>query len=449
MTHRGLANLLRNRFTQVLPNADFFRGAATIASATAAAQFLTILAAPIIARLYTPSAYGAYAVAAAVLALIVSVACVRYDLAIPLPSSDAEAASVLALCLAIVSGISFAVLLALVAAGPVIMDALGAESLGASVWLLPVGILGGGAFSGFVGWMVRTRAFREIGASQLTQSGTAVGMQIGLGLLGTGAAGLLTAAILGSVAATARLAWSTWRHGAAALRHFGGQDIRDAAVRYRRFPIFSTPSIAMNMIGLQAPLVWIVAAFGPDTGGQFALAQRIVALPVGVVAGAVGQVFFAEAARVAQQQPTEVAALFGRTTRTLAIVAAPPFLVGAIASPFLFPAIFGAAWTVSGIYVAILAPMYFLQFVTWPTGGVLDVLERQDLHLVRETGRLLLVGGVVVLATVTRLPAIESVIAVSLVGCVTNLMYGAISWRAVQRALAHPPAGAGGGTATA
>lgn len=440
--------MLRDLLNDVVPNTGFFRGAATIASATAAAQLVTILAAPLIARLYSPAAYGAYAAAAAVLALLVSVACLRYDLAIPLPGSDVEAANVLALCLAVTLAIGLLLIPILAVAGPALLQAMGAQALDVYAWLLPFGVLAGGAFAAFVGWMVRTKAFREIGASQLTQSGTVVGFQIAFGFFGAGAAGLLVAWILGSVAATGRLARTTWRLSAGAVRQFTGQGIRAAAVRFRRFPIFSTPSIAMNMIGLQAPLVWMVAAFGPATGGQFALAQRIVALPVGVVAAAVGQVFFAEAARVAQDQPHELGRLFTRTTRTLVLVAGLPFLAGAIASPFLFPIIFGPAWTVAGVYVAILAPMYFLQFATWPTGAVLDVLERQDLHLIREIGRLLFVGGTVAAATAAGLASTEAVVAVSFAGCLTNLWYGAISWRAVRAASVRPrPVQGAGGNA--
>ena len=72
----------------------------TIAGGTGVAQLVGILSSPIVTRLYTPSDYGAYAVAASVLAVLVSVACIRYEGAIPLPASDVAAANVLALCLA-------------------------------------------------------------------------------------------------------------------------------------------------------------------------------------------------------------------------------------------------------------------------------------------------------------------------------------------------------------
>ena len=53
------------RVLAALPQGDFFRGVVTIAGATGAAQLIGILSSPIITRLYSPSDYGAFAVAGA------------------------------------------------------------------------------------------------------------------------------------------------------------------------------------------------------------------------------------------------------------------------------------------------------------------------------------------------------------------------------------------------
>lgn len=437
---------LLNRITNALPGGEFVRGAAAIAGATGAAQLIVIVASPIITRLYTPVEYGAYAVVGVFLTLLLAVASLRYELAIPLPRTDEHAAAVVGLCAVITTAISVALLPVAWLAGPAILAATGAVALSPYVLLVPFGVAAGAYFQALTSWMLRLKAFREIAAVRITQSAVVVAFQIGLGLVRAGALGLLIGSIGGSVAAVARLAFVTWRRSEPAFRSVKAQDVRDAAGRFRRFPIFSSPSIVINLLGLEAPLLWIVAAYGADTGGQFALAQRVVALPVAVLAAAVGQVYFAEAARVARDRPGSIAGLFGKTTRSLVLISAVPFVLGAIAAPWLFPVIFGEAWRTAGVFVAVLAPMYFLMFVTWPTGGTLDVLERQDLHLLRELGRLVLVGGVIVIATALHLPALQAVIALALAGSATNVLYGFVSWWAI-RARASRAARAGDGPA--
>ncbi len=123
--------------------------------------------------------------------------------------------------------------------------------------------------------------------------------------------------------------------------------------------------------------------------------------------------------------------LFWRTTRSLARTAVGPFVLMAVAAPFLAGLVFGESWRDAGLFVAILAPMYFLQLVMSPTGGVLDVLERQDLNLLREVLRLCLVGGAVLITAATGLPAVGAVCALSAAVCLTYVFYGLITWRAI------------------
>jgi O-antigen/teichoic acid export membrane protein len=419
------------RLLDALPQGEFFRGALTIASGTGAAQLIAILSSPIVTRLYDPAAYGAFAATASLLSILISIACLRYELAIPLPKSDTAAANVLALALLVAATVSLVMVPIMWLAGPTILTIAGASALSPYVLLLPVGVLGGGAVSALTGWMIRTKTYSEIAANRLAQTGTVAVAQIGLGVLGAGAVGLLVGSVAGNFAGLSRLARAAWRTRSESFRAVTRADIAATATRYRRFPIFSAPSAFLTMLGVEAPLLLIVALYGAGVGGQFALAQRIVALPVGLVAAAVGQVYFAEAARRNRELPAELRTLFWKTSRTLAIIAIGPFALAALTAPLLFGPIFGHNWSEAGVYVAILAPMYFLQFVTWPTGGTLDVLERQDLHLVREIARTALVGGAVVGASALHASPIGVVVAVSVSGCLTNALYGFVSWRAI------------------
>jgi O-antigen/teichoic acid export membrane protein len=417
-----------------IPSTDFFRGALTIAGATGAGQLITILAAPIITRLYAPAAYGTFAVAGTLLSLLIALACLRYELAVPLPRSDVNAASVLVVCFGLMAFIGIGLFPAMWLFGGPVFGALGAPELADYRWLLPLGVVAGGSLAALGAWMLRIKAFRALAEGRILQSGAGIGLQVGLGVLGAGALGLLVGWIAGMATAVARLAWVTWRQSAPAIRAVSGRTARAAASRYRRFPIFSSPSTAITFIGLEAPVLWVVATYGVETGGQFALAQRIVALPVLVLASAVGQVYFAEAARIGREEPARLPEFYKRATSMLLVVAAGPFVLGMLAAPSVFPVLFGDAWTVAGLYAAILAPSYLLQFVAWPTGGTLDVLERQDLHLAREVARLVLVGAAVVLSTVAQLPAIQAVIALSVSGSIANALYAYISWRALRLA---------------
>jgi O-antigen/teichoic acid export membrane protein len=207
--------------------------------------------------------------------------------------------------------------------------------------------------------------------------------------------------------------------------------IATAANRYRRFPIFSSPSALLGQIGQRAPVLLVVGFFGTIAGGQYALAERLCGLPVTLVAGAVGQVYIAESALLARENPAGLPGLFRRTTLNLAKIAILPAIAVAIGAPLFFGLVFGERWTVAGQFVAILVPMFFVAFVATATGDVLYVLERQGLHLVREILRFGFLAGSIVLASVLGLPALGAVAVLSAAGSIAYILYAIISWRAI------------------
>lgn len=414
-----------------LPRGEFFRGVLSIAAGTGAGQLIIIVTSPVLTHIYTPSEYGIYAVATSVLSILVVITCLRYEFAIPLPESDITAANILALSLAVNFGMCLLIAVALWLLGPSLLGLFGATVLSPYIMLLVVGQFGGGVVSVFTEWAVRTKQFSEIALNRVTQGGAQVGTQLGLGILRVGAPGLLVGAVVGSVAGSSRLARAAWRANSASFRNVSRVGIREAARRYRRFPIFSSASALLAALGLQLPLLLLVAFYGTAAGGQYALAARVCGLPVTLVAGAVDAVFIAEAARLARDQPAALRSLFRRTTRSLALVALGPLVAVMVLSPLLFGLVFGQQWSEAGLYVAILAPSYYALFVAASTGDVLYVMERQDTHLIRELFRFCLIGGAVPLAAAMNLTALGAMVVLSIDGVVTYGIYGALSWRAV------------------
>ncbi len=414
-----------------LSGGELRKGVVTLVGAATIAQIIVAASAPIITRLYSPSEVGAYSVASAILSLLIVVTCLRYEWAIPLPEDDVAAAHVLVLCLVVAIAMSAVSLVTLWFLGTAILGPLGAAILGPWAFLIAFGQLGAGVVLAFTGWAIRTKKFGEIGANRLIQSGALVGVQIVLGVARMGALGMLLGSVIGNSVGSTRLASSAWRTHADAFRRVTWRGVRYAASRYRRFPIFSSGSALLNTLGEQAPLLLLVAIFGAAVGGQYALAVRVAALPVSLIAVAVSQVFVAETARMAREEPASLRTMFGRTTRALAVLAAGPFLLLAILAPLFASLIFGAAWHDAGLYVALLSPMFYLQLVTSPTGGTLDVLERQDLHLIREVLRLVFVGAAALITVRAGLAPLGSVAAFSVAGCLTYIVYGLASWRAI------------------
>src|SRR3954447_18290705 len=95
----------------------FARHVVTLASGTAIAQFLLLLPMALLTRLYTPADYGTLAVYSSTLTVLLVLASLRYEAAIPLPEDDDAAGSLLALTLIVLAAMGVLVALLVWLAG--------------------------------------------------------------------------------------------------------------------------------------------------------------------------------------------------------------------------------------------------------------------------------------------------------------------------------------------
>jgi O-antigen/teichoic acid export membrane protein len=283
------------------------------------------------------------------------------------------------------------------------------------------------------------RGFDRVARTSVIYAVATVGFQVLLGAAAMGAAGLLAGAVLGAAIAATQLGIVVWRANADIMRRVTWAGARRAVRRFRRYAALRTPSVFLNTLGLWAPFLVIAAAFGPDVGGQFALAERVVALPVTLVAAAVGQVYYAEAGPLARDDPAALRALFVRATIALALVATVPAILVVVGGPIVIPILFGEAWAQAGAFMALLAPWYYLTLVANPTGMTLDLVQRPDLNLVRESTRLAAIGIASVVILAAGLEPIAAVVVMSVAGCITYLTYAFLTWRAIAGHRGGPP----------
>ncbi|WP_104203644.1 lipopolysaccharide biosynthesis protein [Billgrantia saliphila] len=361
---------------RLLPTQAFARGVSVLVGGTASAQLLTIAAAPLLTRLYAPDDFGLMAVYGALLALFTVVASGRYQLAIPLPETEREAAEVLALALTMVALTTLVSLLIVALAGRMLAEALGVPALTPWLWLLPLGVALSGGYQVVSHWSVRTRAFPAIAATRIKQSLAQLTVQLVANPLGGG--GLLLGYAAGQGAGTLGLARPALR--AVIAHRVGLSGMWAVALRYRKFPLFSTWSGLFNTLGKQLPPLLFAALFSPVAAGLYALAHRVLAMPMTLIGEAVGKVFLSSAAEAHRRG--ELGSLVARVHDALAQIAMPVAILLAVVGPDLFALAFGERWREAGDFARWMAPWLYLVFITAPLSHLFAVLERQGQGLV-------------------------------------------------------------------
>ncbi len=374
-------------FFEKLKQPDSFLGPIlTLVTGAAAAHLITAGALIILTRLYSPAEFGILAVFTAIFFSLSVISCLRYDIAIPLPGDEREALPLLALSL--LSAILVASVVALVVAviPTYLLDAVGGKSAQPYLWLLPLVLLISGFFAAAQSWMIRRRNYKSISRVRIAQSACAASAQIGAGLTGFGPGGLITGVILNSGAGAAMFA----RNIFADVRTSGGwpsaKRVRDAAIQYKRFPLYSTWEAVANSMAIQMPILIVAALTNEGELGQLMLALNVIQAPMALFGNATAQVYLSQAP---EQERAGTLTSFTRRTLWHLLRGAAPFAIGiALLAPWFFPIVFGPEWHRSGILAAFMAPWLLLQFAFSPVSMVFHIVGRQRLAMALQIGGL-------------------------------------------------------------
>jgi len=362
-----------------LPEKTFLRKLLMLSSGTIAGQAIVIASSPLLTRLFTPVEFGHFAVFAALISIAGVAACWRFEFAVPVLRADADAAAMIDA--AALATVLMALMTALVvlAFGDRFARLVEAEALAPWLWLLPVAVLAWGLGSLGSYWSLRRGTYRANGLNRTLTHGSQAGGQLALGVLGAGMPGLIVGYLFGY---GVRLCHYVAATAAADRRLFAQQRPRDiwrVARRSWRYPVFSAPSSLLLTFCEMAPAIVIAALFGPAMAGWYALAHRLMGLPVKLLGEAASQVFLGEGRDLAG---ADLHHFFLRTFCLFVGLGAIGMLPLLFVAPPLFALLFGEAWREAGVIVQLLVPLHLARFVAVPVSQLLIVLQRQEIQFV-------------------------------------------------------------------
>lgn len=117
-----------------------------LVTGTAIAHLISILAAPILTRLYTAEMFGMAALFTALTSILGVAACMRYELSIVLPDNDREAANLLGVALCFSVATSFLTIPIVLFGGPHVLRWVKMPELSPYLWLIPIAVWFSGLF---------------------------------------------------------------------------------------------------------------------------------------------------------------------------------------------------------------------------------------------------------------------------------------------------------------
>ena len=350
------------------------------------AQAISLLAIPVITRLFSPENYGIFSLYAS-LAIIFSVfSSLSYVSALLLPKDDGDACNIFGLCVLAVSGMSFLVFIGIFFFNKNICHLLNAPQIELYLWLLPLSIFFDGIYLSFNYWSLRKKRFTQLSISRVAGSLSDRTLALCAGFFGYLSAFVLIISRLLSVSLSIlTLSFSVWRQDRGSIKtSLSRKKIAFNAKRYQKFPLISNWSIVLNNVSRQIPIIMLAIFFTPKIVGLYALSTRILAMPMGLLGDVIFRVFFQKIAET-KNQGGDLTELSLELLHHLICLTIIPLIFLAIIGKEVFALVFGSSWELAGTYTQILSFMFFMSFISRPFGAFFSVFEKQEVRLYFDT----------------------------------------------------------------
>jgi len=214
-------------------------------------------------------------------------------------------------------------------------------------------------------WNIRIKAFALISKAVASAAIATVLFSTGMGLLAVGWLGLALGALLGRIV---NLGLQLFYGNRIQIMRDSLETSKQKVLKRRLlkehadFPKYRLPQNLINAASLNLLSILLVAFFGPVIGGFYALAKRVMVLPI----------------------RTGLLKASLKLTLGLAVVGFIPFSSIMLFGPGLFTLVFGEEWRTAGLYAAWVALEVYTLFCREPAVSIILVIGIQRQFLIFE-----------------------------------------------------------------
>lgn len=366
--------LATTRIGQFLQRHEFIRHVLTLMTGTAFAQVIGLAVYPIITRQYSADDMGVFSMYMSFVGFLVTIAALRYDLAIVPAASDDEARSLISLATRINIGISIATTVILGLGAEIVAAWVRTPRLAPWLWLVGPLVFVTAQVTILGYWLNRKKAYRIVSTNQMLISSTMSGTRVGFGLLGTSVWGLVASQFPGQIFALLRLVRKT----RADISQPRTSTRRAVAAKFKRMPLVNGPNAVIDAIRLNGIPMLIGRFFSTSAVGNFAVAWLLIQAPLSLINGALSQVFFQKMSVTPRGQMFSLVRMSLVRSILLGIV---PFALIYFLAPPVLPWVLGASYQNVGAIAAALVPWLFFNLATSPVSMLFIVVQKQGVML--------------------------------------------------------------------
>ena len=407
----------------MINSVNFVNNVVKITSGSFFGQLTFALTTPIITRIYDPDVFGYFAIYSAVVRIVSAISSLRYEMALLISKKEKDANHLFLISVVSVFITSFCAYLTLSIFSLFnFFDTL-SNLIGSYKEVICLGIFLWGLINIFNSSETRSDRFANIGILKFIRPFVTALVTIVYGLtIKSSYFGLFIGDLIGTLIGLLFVFFRNMGYYKLNIfKNISFEHIFFLIKKYKRFPLFGTWEVLINSLMIQLPVI-LISNFQPvAVVGFFALANRILLMPMTLFNSGVSQVFLKNASD--NKSFFEVNKLIKKTLRRLLMLSVFPLIVIILVGEDLFLVVFGKNWSDAGKYIEILSWWGFSAFLVQPLSQLIYVYEKQKEALIISLGRLFARLGTLCYCLILDQDIISTLMYFSFAGCISNILF--------------------------
>ena len=378
---------IHNAFEKI-KNSTFFVSVFKVGSGQLIAQIFSLISVPILSRIYADVAYGDTALITSTAAILTNFSTFGLSSAIMKPREDEEAKVVFTtafltnflICTGFTAVYAFLI-------GKKQLFAI-SGSYGFSLLLMWLYCVLNVTSSLMMVYLNRKQKYNKLFFNPIIGAASNFLVAIPLGMMGFGFEGFMITYIIEYLMICIHMMWKDVPFAS----QYRPRVFVRVLVEYKEYILFQNPSNFLGNLGIEYPTQYFGRTFSSQELGGYSMCERILKLPVRLIASPISTVYFRTASEYHREGKNLADFTYQMVSRILLISVLPVAIFMFISEP-LFVFVLGEKWREAGTLAAFLIIQYVLMFCSQTTSYCRVSIGKQRTNLMVSVMRLIFAVG--------------------------------------------------------
>lgn len=358
--------------------ANFF----SLASASLVVLLIQILFTPLLSRIYTPTAYGVFAVYSALLNSLITIGTLGMKGAVMLPKGKFSFLNLIRLNFVFITITFLLNSVIMIAVGPEIVSLLQANQLRNVVFFIPLLATMASVIEILAGWHIKSGDFKTGPITRVVSNLISRAIGVGYGLeISNIWHGLFYGDIISRCFSLCIfLRKKFWRMIRILSVGFNRQKVKIVFFKYKDFLVYNFPSSVVASLAGQLPVYLTGICFGSQYVGYLGFAISLLYIPLNLIGNSMYTVFYQKVAQIGDENLPEIANLTRGVIDNLIHISFVPFVILIGFGDYIFGWVLGQDWIDSGNIARGLGLHYLMFLLYTAVSPVFNILKLQKKH---------------------------------------------------------------------